>query len=125
MTDPLSAMAARAEREPFFLASVLAMYRDSKRLDEAGLADALGCRREDLLMLRLCRAPRTDGPGFREDIDCIAGRFGIDPQRLASVVKRGRVVARLQDGPASAREDAPTGWLMAARDREDEREDVP
>jgi hypothetical protein len=111
MTDPLAALAKRAEREPFFLASVLTAYAHSERLDDAGLAAALGCRVEELTMIRLCRAPRTDGGEFWEDVTAVAARFGIDPGRLAEAVKRGRVVLRLQAA-------APGGFLQAARDHD-------
>ncbi len=113
MTDPLKDLARRARKEPFFLASVLEAYTCGEGLDDSALANSLGCRVEDLLVLRLCRAPRTDGPGFREDIDCICERLRIDPDRLCSVVKRGRVIARLQE--------AESAGLMAARDREEEK----
>jgi hypothetical protein len=118
MTDPLEALAARAEREPFFLASVLTSYVRGEQCDEAELVAALGCRREDLLMLKLCRAPRCDGLGFREDVDCICERFGLDPERLASVVKRGRVIARLTEVHQSGQEALEESFLMAARERE-------
>jgi hypothetical protein len=111
MTDPLEALAQRAERESFFLASALTAYAQSEGLDDAGLADALGCPRGELTMVRLCRAPRSDAPGFWEDVTVIAGRFGADPQRLAEAVKRGRVVLRL-------RAAEPGGFLAAARDHE-------
>jgi hypothetical protein len=114
MTDPLEALAARAEGEPFFLASVLAGYARSEGLDDAGLAAALGCPVGELVMVRLCRAPRADPGEFREDVACIAERFGLDPRRLAEVVKRGRVVLRLQAaGPGR-------DLLTAARDHEAE-----
>lgn|SRR5262245_28209177 len=114
MADSLETMAAWAENEPFFLASVLAAYARSEGLDGAGLAAALGCPVGDLAMLRLCREPRTESGEFWEEVVCIAGRFGIDPQRLAEAVKRGRVVRQLQGArPGTG------GSLMAARDREE------
>lgn len=115
MTDRLEAFRARAEREPFFLASLLAAFARAEDLDDAGVAAALGCKVEDMLMIRLCRAPRADARGYRDDIDSISGRFGLDPARLAEVVKRGRVLTRLLAAGEGA--DQP-GWLMAARDRE-------
>src|SRR4051812_18939850 len=96
MTDPLKELATRARSEPFYLASVLEAYTRGEGLDDAALADALGCRVEDLLMLRLCRAPRGDAEGFRADIHCICERFGLGPDRLYRIVKRGRVLARMQ-----------------------------
>jgi hypothetical protein len=71
-------------------------------------------------MLRLCRAPRTGANDFLDDVTCIAERFGLDPERLAEAVKRGRVVRRFQQAdPGSG------GSLMAARDRENETQEVP
>jgi hypothetical protein len=119
MADPLASLAARAEGDPFFLGWVLAAHARSEGLDDAGLAAALGCPVGELTMLRLCRTPRTEPPGFWEDVTRIAGRFGIDPQRLARAVKRGRVVRRLQGDSGRSRIPArPGGSLMAARDRE-------
>ena len=114
MTDPLEALAKRAEREPFFLASVLAAYARSEGLDDAGLAAALGCPVGELTMIRLCRVPRTDAGEFWDDVTALAGRFGLDAGRLAEAVKRGRVVLRLQAAQPGG------GFLAAARDHEPE-----
>jgi hypothetical protein len=120
MSDPLEALAARAAGEPFFLAQVLAVHARSEGLDDAGLAATLGCAPGDMTMLRLCRTPRTDPDDFWDDITCIAERFRLDPEPLAEVVKRGRVVLRLQGaGPAAG------GFLLAARDAEEEPPDKP
>ena len=115
MADPLKALAARVEGDPFFLASVLSAFARSEDLDDPGLTAALGCAPGDLTMLRLCRAPRVEGNESREDVTRIAERYGIDPERLGEVVKRGRVVRRLPAG-----EPADDGFLMAARDRDEE-----
>jgi hypothetical protein len=113
MPDPFQALAARAEDKPFFMAWLLAAYAQSEGLDDAGLAAALGCSREEVVMLRLCRAPRTDPAEFWDDVVCIAERFGLSPERLAEAVKRGRVVRRFQSVDQSV-----GGSLMAARDPE-------
>jgi hypothetical protein len=115
MTGPVEAMAERARREPFFLGFVLERYAQAERLDDAGLAAALGCAAEALAGLRLCRAPRADAAGFREDVRRVAEAFALDPVRLAEVVKRSAVLGRLQE--QAARADAP-GLMMAARDRD-------
>jgi hypothetical protein len=114
MTDPLEALAKRAEGEPFLLASLLAAFARSEGLDDGGLAAALGCPPGELTMVRLCRAPRADPREFWEDVRRICERFGADPRRLADAVKRGRVVRRLQGPPPAA-----SGFLMAARDGEE------
>lgn len=119
MADALAALAERAKGEPFFLASVLEAYARSEGLDDGGLAAALGCPVGELVMVRLCRTPRTDLDGFREDVTRVAERFGLDAERLAEAVKRGRVVSRLQ-----ARPDAG-GFLQAARDHDADPPEAP
>jgi hypothetical protein len=113
MADPLEALAARAAEEPFFLGWILAAYAYSEELNDAGLAAAVGCAGQELAMLRLCRAPGTDPQDFWDDITSIAERFALDPQRLAEIVKRGRVVKKFQQANSVA-----GGSLMAARDRD-------
>jgi hypothetical protein len=112
MRDPLVALAAHVEANPFFLAQTLALYARSEELDDAALAARLGCTALQLPHVRLCRTPRPDPVEFREDITVIAGHYGIDEQVLAEVVKRAWVIRKLQQAPAGP------GLLMAARDRE-------
>jgi hypothetical protein len=113
--EALDALAARAATEPFFLASLLAAYARSEGLDDAGVAEFLGCPTSELTMIRLCRAPRVESAEFWEDIYCVAERFNLSAERLAEVVQRGRVVRRFE-------EQAPvqgSGFLLAARDAEE------
>src|SRR5437764_15271163 len=102
MPDPLDALAARAAGEPFFLGWVLAADAASEGLEDAGLAAELGCPTQELAMLRLCRAPRPEPPDIWDDVTRIAERFGLDPNRLAEVVKRGRVVRTFQQASPGA-----------------------
>src|SRR5262249_13954984 len=104
-------MALWAEGQPVFLASLLAAYARAERLDDAGLAGALGCDAATLTSLRLCRAPREDACGLREDVEHLAERFSLDAARLAAVVQRGRVAARFAAAGGAGR-----GRLLAARD---------
>ena len=113
MTTPLEALAHKVGNDPFFLAAVLADYAHAEALDDAGLCAALGCRAEDLPMLKLCRTPRGDGQRFREDIADIAGRFGLEAARLTAVVRQGQVVGELRKVAAAS---AEPGFLLAARD---------
>jgi hypothetical protein len=123
MSELLDFLARRAEEEPFFLASLLALFSRSEGLGDEGLAHHLGCPVTTLTDLRLCRSPRPDGVGFQEDVASIAGRFGLDVERLIGVVRRGQMVQKLRAVPGRA---AP-GLLAAARDREPppEPEDPP
>ena len=109
MPEPLETLAARAADEPFFLAWLLSAYAFSEGMDDKSLAAALGCPAEEMVMLRLCRTPRTDAKEFWDDVSCIAERFGLDPQRLAAVVKRGRRAALPGRGPRRRLADGREG----------------
>ncbi len=112
MSDSLQRLARRVEADPLFLASLLAEYARAERLDDAQLAQALGCHPEDLTALRLCRAPRADPVGFREDVRLIAARFGLDEARLMQIVRQGQALTSLRQGAPAA-----PGFLMAAREK--------
>jgi hypothetical protein len=111
---PFEQLAKRASTDPFFLGFRLAEFATVEELDDAALAAQLGCASATLAHLRLCRAPRTDNPAaFREDVMCIATKFGLDARKLADVAKPA--LASVKRDSASA--DAP-GVFLAARDAE-------
>lgn len=113
MSDSVARLAARAGVDPFFLAFALAEYAEAEGLDEAALAAALGTTPAVLPHVRLCRAPRADADGFREDVTRIAGKFGLNADTLAAVARHGHVVAAMR----AAADPAAVGFLLAARDR--------
>ncbi len=113
MADPLDALARRVESEPFFIASILALFARSEALDDEALCRVLRCPWESFAMLRLCRTPDEEQTGFQRDIKRIAERFGIDENALAEVVRRGQALQRLQ-------RSASSGTLLAARDGKEE-----
>jgi hypothetical protein len=109
-------MAACVAADPFFLAHPLAEFARSERLDDPALAARLGCRVEDLALVRLCRAPRPGPAEFRADIAAVAARFGLDAGKLAAAVRHGQGLATLRDAPRPAVADV--GAVIAARDTE-------
>lgn len=111
MADQLDHLARRVEGDPFFLACPLTLYAQSERLDDAGLAGKLGCTMTTLSQLKLCRAPAREGREFLDDIERIAGHFGISAEVLIEVTRRGQVLQAMQG-------DGGGRTLMAARDRE-------
>jgi hypothetical protein len=113
MADPLESLLSRAEADPFFLACILTSYARGRNLGEEDLARALGCPTNLLVDLRLCRSPRAEPAFFREDLGRIATRFGLDPCRLAEVVRRGQSLLVLRQRPPLAA--CP---LLAAREQE-------
>ncbi len=118
MIDPLVHLAGRVADHPSFLAAALAVYARSEELDDRGLADRLGCSVEQLPLVRLCRAPRSDPAGRSEDVAIIAGHFHLNELVLLEAVKRAAVLERLRQAAPGSPSAGGEGLLMAARDRE-------
>lgn len=113
-SDALAQAARRAEQHPFFLAGVLAAYRDANRLNDVALAALLGCRAADLTRLALCRRPATEQARFLADIDHLAQRFQLRGDQLAMIIRQVDALAAIQQQLQVS--DTGAGMLQAARD---------
>jgi hypothetical protein len=111
MTKPLEDLAQRAERDPFFLGCPLHWFARSESLDDAQLAEYLGCTQETLVKVRLCATPDPQPPAFGRDVARIAERFELQEAALKKAVRRGRVVLQMQSASSAT---------LAARDRKPE-----
>ena len=109
--------AQRAERQPFFLAGLLQIYRQLHQLSEMELAEFLDCTREELVRLALCGRPGPDAPRFRMDIERVAGYAGANPRRLARLVREAESSQELARAGRTQAGRTRRGFLMAARDR--------
>jgi len=116
MNEHLERLARRVADDPFFLAPALALYAHSAGLNDLALAAHLECPMEVLPLLRLCRMPRAQPPGFAQDVDRIAERFAVRADVLAEVVRRGQGLLRLRQAEKLAQADS-AGFLLAARDQ--------
>src|SRR3954452_24129219 len=110
--DLLRRAAERAGHRRFYLASSLLAYARAERLDDASLADRLGCDLASLPALMLCRRPTEGGAVFRADVEAIAERFGLNALRLARLMRRADALVAL----GGAAPDQTGGLLAAARD---------
>jgi hypothetical protein len=107
---PLERLARRASAEPSFLGWQLAAFARARGFDDEALAAFLGCPVATLANVRLCGPVRPDH--FRDDVTCVATKFGLNPQRLADAAKP---LAEPVREATDATE--PAGALLAARDR--------
>ncbi len=132
--DALRDAAARAKDDPFYLSGLLEAYRQMENMSQNELASYLGCLPDLLPSIALCRRPHHSR--FRQDIEQIASRFTISPDRLANLVRAAE--AYQASGAAKSRRRpkqeaalfylstlSPAGDLMAARDREEEPPQPP
>jgi hypothetical protein len=108
--------ADRARNEPGFLGWVFDVYQAHFELDDARLADQVGCSETDLARLALCRLPRADQ--FHDDVTRIAARVDADPLQIASVIRICQALDRLQQS------NLASDLLKAAR-RDDEPRSNP
>ena len=102
---------------PFFLAHDLDEIAKLSGRTQTQIADELGCAAAALARLGLCRSPSRDAR-FRADVEIIARRFEIDPNRLAKILREFDAVTGFEPHRGAA-----DGWLAAARDREREPDD--
>jgi len=108
--------ARRAADNPYFLAFALHQYAEQNRMDEPALMTALGGTPETLAHARLCRTPRLDPDGCKEDVTRIAAKFGLNAGVLAEAVRAGEVaVAHRAAAERAVPESAVP--MLAARDR--------
>ena len=119
--DPswLRHVAERTRNEPWTLGRLLSRYCTLESSTEGEIATELGCTPDTLSWIFLCRTPSQKG--FRDDVESIAQRFGLEPSRLAALVRRADAVVAL----AAPYHNAGDGeLLLAARDREDEEDSL-
>ena len=111
--------AMRARSEPTLLGATLDGYQVRRGLDDAELAEELGCDELQLARLMLCRPPRD--AQFAVDLAQITGRIGLDPLALTRVLRLAAALESLAAAPA--RDEG----LRAARraDEDDMAEEEP
>lgn len=107
-TPSLTRLAELARTRSEFLASLLAVYQEQKKLNDQQLAEFLGCEVAALTHLALCQRPRPF-PDFRHDVERIALHVQANPLQLAKLVRDAESLEdmRQEQGQAS---------LLAARD---------
>jgi hypothetical protein len=93
MRSPFLAHAAvRFSRDPYFLGYLLLAAQARHGWSTAELRAHLGVDEDGLLDLALCRAPA--GPPTPAYTSRLAGRWGLDEERLAGIIRAGQAAAR-------------------------------
>ncbi len=109
----LQLAAEKASHDPFFLGHLLSFVAEGVARSGSTLSQRIGCNPGQITRLALCRCPREDGIGFRQDIEKIAAYVGCDAMELAQVVREGAALKALAGGGIGQK----TNTLLAARDR--------
>jgi hypothetical protein len=88
----LARFAVRASRDPFFLGYLLLAAQTAHGWSTDELRAHLGVDEEGLIDLALCRAPA--GPPTPRYTRPLAGRWGLDEERLAGIIRTGQRAER-------------------------------
>jgi hypothetical protein len=91
-------------------------FEEWSRAFGADPGEALGLDRRRVAELALCRRPRPDH--WLADASVLAGEFGIDPDRLISLLRAAEAAEGLRY--AHPEQAGLSGRLLAARDRDEE-----
>ena len=104
-------------QDPAWIGHWLARHQQTENLDEEQLAQKLGIAVDNLVLLCLCRSPRSDH--FQEDLRVVCKRTGASEKVLAQVLKQEQTL----HGVSRSGQGSTSGWLMAASDRPAEEGD--
>jgi hypothetical protein len=127
--NPFSGLALKLQRDPRFMAYVLAAYQRQESLSDEELAEALGTLPELITRLALCRRPAASAPQFAEQVRELADYTLTDEAQLAGILRQVDGLKRLAALPAAVPEGEAqvglslSGVLAAARDREEESDE--
>jgi hypothetical protein len=88
----LAHAAVRFSRDPFFLGYLLLAAQAHHGWSAADLRAHLGVDEDGLVDLALCRAPA--GPPTPAYTARLAGRWGLDEERLAGIIRAGQAAER-------------------------------
>lgn len=104
-------------QDPLWVGYWIKRFVESEELTLVQVAQTLGISGDNLVLLCLCRTPRSDC--FQEDLRVLCERTGAKEEEIARIIRQEQAMIRWRDHqtPDSA------GWLMAASDGEDPDED--
>ena len=119
--DILRWAAKRTAGVPQLLGYELSEYRTFSDATEDDLAAALGCSRDALVCLALCRRPDSNAPSFRVDVEQIALHCGVNAQKLAALLREVESLRAIRQAPIPPHLAAAQPGLLAARDRKKKR----
>lgn len=107
--------AERASKRTFFVAAALSAYQELEKISDTELAAYLGCSKELLPKLALCRKPERVSTTFQSDVREIAAYAGVDQRQFAKLLRVVESLPIFQNALTAS----GSGLLVAARDRHD------
>lgn len=106
-------------KDPAWLGYWMARHQQTEDLDEQQVADKLGIAMDNLVLLCMCRTPRSDH--FREDLQVVCQHTGAREVVLANILRQEQNLHHWKESGAPSSQ----GWLMAASDRFPSDDELP
>jgi len=100
-------------QDPMWIGYWMKHFVESEGMAWPDLAQELGTSSDNVVLLCLCRTPRSDH--FQEDLRVVCERTGAKEDVLARVIRQEQAIVHWRGKTPSA----STGWLLAASDREE------
>ncbi|WP_163998188.1 hypothetical protein [Pyxidicoccus caerfyrddinensis] len=110
----LARAAQRSQSEPRMMGHVFEQYRQLEGHSEEQLAKELGCSRDMLRWMALCRRPEESH--FEEQATAIATRFQVELLPLVQVLRRVEVMGAIVQHARDVSEVGLPTMQVAARD---------
>jgi hypothetical protein len=99
--------------DPMWLGYWIKQFVESENMGWPELARELETSDDNLVLLCLCRTPRSDH--FQEDLRVVCARTGAKEEVLARIIRQEQAMAHWRETTSST----SRGWLLAASDREE------
>src|SRR5687767_8871304 len=86
--EQLSALVKRLEKDPKYMAWILASYQRQEKISENKLLEKLQISHETLLRLALCISPNTESIEFHEHVRKISSYCNIDGLLIVNIIRQ-------------------------------------
>ena len=123
-SELLVGLVARLERNPAFMANVLAIYRKQERISIVTLAQELETTPDTLTRLALCKRPDSNSFNFADQVRQLSKFTDIDAMQIANILRQVESLDAVKQPPQLVQLDdtgeriqqVGHGLLAAARD---------
>jgi hypothetical protein len=109
-----AAVYRKTGQDPAWIGYWFKNFLESEEIAWAELAHELGTSEENLVLLCLCRTPRSDH--FQEDLRVVCERTGAKEEVVARIIRQEQAMMHWRESTSSTSK----GWLLAASDHQEE-----
>jgi hypothetical protein len=119
MTEKVNLLGMAVDRvslDKSFLAFLMKKYSEYENISQQNLLSQLRCSEESYYKLCLCKAPDVEATDFLSRLNSISEYAHVSALELNRIIKRANAILKFS-------EDEARSYLMAARDKQENREE--